>query len=176
MSSAAKLTLKFMKLSEHGFQPIKGTPLSAGFDLHSAYDYSVPSKEKQLVKTDIAIEVPEGYYGRIAPRSGLAVKKFIDIGAGVIDRDYRGNVGVVLFNFGSDSFEIKKGDKIAQLILVKIADIDKCEEVESLDETERGAAGFGSTGVCGDNTKIESNGTQEPDAKKLKSDVPAAEA
>ena len=75
---------------------------------HSAYDLIVPAQEKAVVKTDIAIKVPEGTYGRIVPRSGLAVKKFIDVRAGVVDRNYRGNVGVVLLNFGKEPFEIKK--------------------------------------------------------------------
>ncbi|XP_038961577.1 deoxyuridine 5'-triphosphate nucleotidohydrolase isoform X12 [Rattus norvegicus] len=80
-----------------------------------------------------------------APRSGLAVKHFIDVGAGVIDEDYRGNVGVVLFNFGKEKFEVKKGDRIAQLICERILYPD-LEEVQTLDNTERGSGGFGSTG------------------------------
>ena len=78
-------------------------------DLHciffSAYDYTVPSHGKVLAKTDIKIALPDGCYGRIAPRSGLAHKHFIDVGAGVIDQDYRGNVGVILFNLGDHDFE-----------------------------------------------------------------------
>ena len=77
------MALKFKKLSENAFKPVKGSPLAAGFDLMSAYDLIVPAQGKAVVKTDIAIKVPEGTYGRIAPRSGLAVKKFIiDLGAG----------------------------------------------------------------------------------------------
>lgn len=90
--------------------------------------------------------IPSGYYGRVAPRSGLAVKHFIDVGAGVIDEDYRGPLGVVLFNHGQNDFAVKKGDRIAQLLLEKIATPD-IEVVEDLDETERGAGGFGSTGI-----------------------------
>ena len=71
----------------------------------SAYDYVIPSHGKVLAKTDIQIELPDGCYGRVAPRSGLAHKHFIDVGAGVIDQDYRGNVGVILFNFGSEDFK-----------------------------------------------------------------------
>lgn len=73
---------------------------------HSAYDCVVPSKGKALVKTDIQIELPSGCYGRVAPRSGLAHKNFIDVGAGVIDEDYRGNVGVILFNFSEEEFKV----------------------------------------------------------------------
>ncbi|KAF2977762.1 hypothetical protein EK904_007730 [Melospiza melodia maxima] len=111
----------------------------------SAYDCVIPPMEKAVVKTDIQIALPSGCYGRVAPRSGLAAKHFIDVGAGVIDEDYRGNVGVVLFNFGKETFEVKKGDRIAQLICERIY-YPELEEVETLDDTERGEGGFGSTG------------------------------
>ncbi|GAB1286827.1 Deoxyuridine 5'-triphosphate nucleotidohydrolase [Apodemus speciosus] len=111
----------------------------------AAYDYTISPMEKALVKTDIQVAVPSGCYGRVAPRSGLAVKHFIDVGAGVIDEDYRGNVGVVLFNFGKEKFEVKKGDRIAQLICEQIC-YPELEEVQTLDDTERGSGGFGSTG------------------------------
>lgn len=81
-----------------------------------------------------------------APRSGLAWKHSIDVGAGVVDYDYRGNVGVILFNFSDVDFEVKVGDRIAQLILERIV-TPEVVEVESLDETERGEGGYGSTGV-----------------------------
>lgn len=137
--------LRFVRLSEHATAPTRGSARAAGYDLYSAYDYTVPPMEKAVVKTDIQIAVPAGCYGRVAPRSGLAVKHFIDVGAGVIDEDYRGNVGVVLFNFGKEKFEVKKGDRIAQLICERIFYPD-LEEVETLDVTERGSGGFGSTG------------------------------
>uniref|UniRef100_A0A8D2HD95 Deoxyuridine 5'-triphosphate nucleotidohydrolase n=1 Tax=Urocitellus parryii TaxID=9999 RepID=A0A8D2HD95_UROPR len=75
------------------------------YDLYSAYDYIIPPMEKALVKTDVQIALPSGCYGRVAPRPGLAAKHFIDVRAGVIDKNYRGNVGVVLFNFGKEKFE-----------------------------------------------------------------------
>lgn len=81
---------------------------------------------------------------RVAPRSGLAAKKFIDVGAGVVDCDYRGPLGIVLFNFSDEDFEVKKGDRVAQFILERIC-MAPIVEVESLDETERGEGGFGST-------------------------------
>ena len=99
-----------------------------------------------MALTDLQIAVPEGCYGRVAPRSGLAAKKFIDVGAGVIDYDYRGNVGVVLFNFGDEDFKVSKGDRIAQLICEKIS-YPQLEQCKTLDVTERGAGGFGSTGT-----------------------------
>ena len=105
----------------------------------------VPAGGREVVKTDIQIAVPEDCYGRVAPRSGLAVKKFLDVGAGVVDKDYRGNVGVVLFNFSKHDFEVHRGDRIAQLICEKIS-YPEIQEVSSLDETERGSNGYGSTG------------------------------
>ncbi|XP_037102655.1 deoxyuridine 5'-triphosphate nucleotidohydrolase, mitochondrial isoform X2 [Syngnathus acus] len=138
--------LRFAKLSEHATSPTRGSSKAAGFDLYSAYDYSIGPMDKVIVKTDIQIAVPHGCYGRVAPRSGLAAKHFIDVGAGVIDEDYRGNVGVVLFNFSKQTFEVKKGDRIAQLVCERIAYPELIEE-ERLDDTERGTGGFGSTGL-----------------------------
>ncbi|XP_025901540.1 deoxyuridine 5'-triphosphate nucleotidohydrolase, mitochondrial [Nothoprocta perdicaria] len=137
--------LRFARLSENARAPTRGSARAAGYDLYSAYDCVIPPMEKAVVKTDIQISLPAGCYGRVAPRSGLAAKHFIDVGAGVIDEDYRGNVGVVLFNFGKESFEVKKGDRIAQLICERIF-YPELEEVQVLDDTERGAGGFGSTG------------------------------
>lgn len=137
--------LRFAKLSERATTPSRGSCKAAGYDLYSAYDYVIPAKEKALVKTDIQIAVPSGCYGRVAPRSGLAAKHFIDVGAGVIDEDYRGNVGVVLFNFGSEAFQVKKGDRVAQLICERIF-YPTLEELSVLDDTDRGSGGFGSTG------------------------------
>lgn len=100
-----------------------------------------------MVPTDLSIACPPGTYARIAPRSGLAAKNFIDVGAGVVDADYRGNVTVILFNFGKSEFVVKKGDRIAQLILEKIAMAEVEETEGDLDVTTRGEGGFGSTGV-----------------------------
>ncbi|XP_019742292.1 deoxyuridine 5'-triphosphate nucleotidohydrolase, mitochondrial isoform X2 [Hippocampus comes] len=137
--------LRFAKLSEHATTPTRGSTKAAGYDLYSAYDYSIDPMDKAVVKTDIQIAVPHGCYGRVAPRSGLAAKHFIDVGAGVVDEDYRGNVGVVLFNFGKEKFKVKKGDRVAQLVCERIVYPELVEQ-EKLDDTERGAGGFGSTG------------------------------
>jgi dUTP pyrophosphatase len=138
--------LQVKRLSEFATVPTRGSAGAAGFDLYAAYDTVVPARGRCVVKTDIALKIPLGCYARVAPRSGLAVKKFIDTGAGVVDYDYRGNVGVVLFNHAEDDFAVTKGDRIAQLILERIF-TPEIVEVCSLDETERGAAGFGSTGT-----------------------------
>jgi dUTP pyrophosphatase len=140
----AKLLIK--KLSEFATVPTKGSKFSAGYDLYAAYDYVIKARGKEMVKTDLSIALPSGCYGRVAPRSGLAWKHSIDVGAGVIDEDYRGPVNVILFNFGDLDFEIKKGDRVAQLICEKIEQTDVLE-VNDLDYTERGAGGFGSTGA-----------------------------
>ena len=137
--------LRFIKLSENATAPTYGSDKAAGADLHSACDCTVPPKGKFCVPTDIQIAVPDGCYGRLAPRSGLADKNFIDVGAGVIDPDYRGNVKVLLFNHGDEEFKVNKGDRIAQLICERY---ERCQLLESeLDETNRGEGGFGSTGV-----------------------------
>lgn len=137
--------LKVKRLSDNAFLPVRGSAFAAGFDLFAATDAVVPKNGKVLIPTDIAIEIPPNTYARVAPRSGLALKHFIDTGAGVIDYDYRGNVGVILFNHNSLDFEVKKGDRVAQLILERIC-MASCVEVEDLEATERGSGGFGSTG------------------------------
>ena len=99
--------LYIKKLKNSAAIPKRATEGAAGYDLASAEETVVPEKGKTVVKTGISIATPEGCYGRIAPRSGLAVKKYIDVGAGVIDSDYRGEVGVVLFNHSDEDFEVK---------------------------------------------------------------------
>ncbi|KZC07119.1 PREDICTED: deoxyuridine 5'-triphosphate nucleotidohydrolase [Dufourea novaeangliae] len=141
----SKNLLKYAKLTDKAFPPLKASEHAAGYDLKSAYEYTVPARGKELVKTDLQVAVPEGTYGRIAPRSGLAWKNHIDVGAGVIDADYRGNVGVVLFNHSNEDFKISPGDRVAQLICEQII-YPELQALECLDDTERGDGGFGSTG------------------------------
>lgn len=141
-----RVELRFVKLSNNARTPTRGSVHSAGLDLYSACDCVVKCHDKHLVKTDIQIELPDGCYGRVAPRSGLSVNHFVSVGAGVIDRDYRGNVGILMYNFGHEEFVVRKGDRIAQLILEKIFYPD-IVEMEMLGDTTRGGNGFGSTGV-----------------------------
>ncbi|KAM3158971.1 Deoxyuridine 5'-triphosphate<br_nucleotidohydrolase [Botrytis cinerea] len=122
-----------------------GSAFAAGYDIYAAKETVVPAKGKVLVDTDISMAVPDGTYGRIAPRSGLASKHMIDTGAGVIDADYRGQVKVLLFNHGEKDFEVKEGDRVAQLILERIY-TPEVTEVLVLEESVRGEGGFGSTG------------------------------
>ena len=137
--------LKFKKLTQNATTPVRGSLYAAGFDLFSAEFKEILPQCQTVVNTDIGVMLPLGTYGRVAPRFDLAVKNFINVGAGVVDFDYRGNVGVVLFNHGTDSFRVKKGDKIAQFIVEKIC-VPKLVEVTELNETERGTKGYGSTG------------------------------
>ncbi|ORY30791.1 hypothetical protein BCR39DRAFT_528339 [Naematelia encephala] len=146
--SAPKDHLLIKKLSEKATTPTRGSPLSAGYDLYSAEDKTVPARGKALIDLQLSIAVPEGTYGRVAPRSGLASKHSIDTGAGVIDADYRGPLMVLLYNFSDVDFEIHPGDRVAQLILEKYT-AAPILEVEDLEITERGAGGFGSTGGFG---------------------------
>lgn len=138
--------LRYKKLTDNAFPPSRGTDDSIGYDLCAAYKKTILPGGKAIILTDLSFQIPEGHYGRIAPRSSMAWKKHTNIGAGVIDRDYTGNVGIVIFNHSTEELEINVGDRVAQLILEK-ASIFPLEEVISIEETERGAGGFGSTGV-----------------------------
>lgn len=166
----SKLQIKVKKLHADAILPTQGSEFAAGYDLYSLEDYSLPSGKRHLFKIGLSIQIPSGYYGRIAPRSGLAYKKGIDVLAGVIDSDYSGEVGVILLNTSTphlvsidtsgkdetgltgikrgfldqNSFEIKKGDRIAQIIIEKCHSVDWV--VGELEETERNSGGFGSTG------------------------------
>ena len=139
------MSLGIKKLTYDSIVPTRGSDGSEGYDLYSNMDCVIRASERGLVSTGITIVLPSGVYGRIAPRSGLAVKHGIQVGAGVIDPDYTGEVKVVLFNHGDKDFEVKKGDRIAQLVL------EKCEtppivEINIVEDTDRGSGGFGSTG------------------------------
>ncbi|KAH7729190.1 DeoxyUTP pyrophosphatase [Aphelenchoides avenae] len=146
LPEANKCVLEFVRLTEKASAPFLGSEKAAGADLCSAEDCVIPAGERRLVGTGLQLAIPEGHYGRVAPRSGLAVKHGIDVGAGVVDADYRGELKVLLFNFGGSDFEVKVGDRIAQLICERISH-PILREVQELTETKRGAGGFGSTGV-----------------------------
>jgi dUTP pyrophosphatase len=138
------------KLSDQATLPTRGSELAVGYDLSASAETVIPARGKGLVQTGLKMKIPVGHYGRIAPRSGLALNHFIDVGAGVIDPDYRGPVGIVLFNHGEKDFHVKVGDRVAQLILEMVS-TPVCNEVESFEEEAetkrgRGEGGFGSTG------------------------------
>src|SRR5210317_263460 len=126
--------------------PTRGSSGAVGYDLYSIDEVVVSPSQRALVGTGVVVILPMNVYGRVAPRSGLAVKHGIQVGAGVVDPDYRGEIKVVIFNQGDRDFVIKKGDRIAQLVLERCETPD-VREIESLDETDRGSGGFGSTGA-----------------------------
>lgn len=141
------LEINVKKLSENATIPTQGTKFAAGYDLYAAEDSIIVCGARKLVKTNISMEITPGYYGRIAPRSGLAYKNGIDVLAGVIDSDYRGDIGVILYNTDKNiDFEIKKGDRIAQIIF-EACYFATLNTVENLDNTLRQSGGYGSTGV-----------------------------
>lgn len=135
--------------------PQRATLGSVGYDLKSVEDVIIPAHGRKLVNTGIKIQVPSGTYGRIAPRSGLANKNGIDIGAGVIDPDYQGEVKVVMFNHDDKDFKINIGDRIAQLIFEKVATPFINVVSSFTQDTSRGSGGFGSSGVSQINEKKE---------------------
>jgi dUTP pyrophosphatase len=144
------MAVNFFKLRPDAIIPSKATAGSIGLDLHSVEPYVVLPGQRVVVSTGLQVLLPNGVYGRIAPRSGLAVKHGLDVGAGVIDPDYSGEIRVVLFNHDENvPFIIRPGYRIAQLILEQALDIASVNEVSEPPhvDSERGAGGFGSTGT-----------------------------
>jgi dUTP pyrophosphatase len=132
--------------------PTYQTAASAGLDLLAAIPAQTPlviePGRRELVPTGLAIELPEGFEAQIRPRSGLALKKGVTLvnTPGTIDADYRGEIGVIIINHGSEPFEIVRGDRIAQMIVAPVVQA-RLVEVDELSSSDRGAGGFGSTGV-----------------------------
>ena len=143
------MTIKVINKSKHDL-PKYQTELSAGMDLYANIDEPITLKplERTLVKTGLFISLPKGYEAQVRPRSGLAFKNGITVlnTPGTIDADYRGEIGVILVNLSSQDFTINDGDRIAQIVIAK-HETAIWEEVENLDETNRGEGGFGSSGV-----------------------------
>jgi dUTP diphosphatase len=137
--------LRFKQLDARAVLPKRGSALAAGLDLFSIEDVELPSRQRAMVRTGLAVAIPPGFYGRVAPRSGLAAKNGLDVLAGVIDSDYRGEICCILYNTGDDVISLQAGSKICQLILEQIITPEAAWVVD-LDETARGAGGFGSTG------------------------------
>ena len=130
--------------------PAYATKQSAGMDLRANIDEAIELKplERRLVPTGLYMALPEGYEAQVRPRSGLALKHGITVlnTPGTIDADYRGEVGVVLVNLSNEPFSIEPGERIAQMVIAKYEQVE-LEEVEILDETERGAGGYGHSGT-----------------------------
>src|SRR6267143_5076108 len=136
--------LSFKKLDPDAVLPTRGSPSAAGLDLYSIEAVSLNRGERRLIRTGLAVAIPEGFYGRVAPRSGLAAQKGIDVLAGVIDADYRGEIGCLLYNAGDEIIDLPAQTKICQLIVEKII-TPRAFWSDELGDTERGAGGFGST-------------------------------
>ena len=160
------MEIPIKKLTESAIIPTRAFSSDAGYDLYSTEYYTLKPFERRVFKTGIALAIPEGYYGRLAPRSGLAVKNGIDVLAGVVDSTYRNEIGVVLinlnvldsvktstssnifsafFNTVVGEFTVKPGDRIAQIIIEKCHDIE-FKLMDKLPESDRNLGGFGSTG------------------------------
>lgn len=138
--------IRFIKSSPIAKTPLRANASDAGADLYSIEDLWIPPLSRMLVRTGISLEIPSGVYGRIAPRSGLALKHGVDVLAGVIDPGYRGEIGVVLYNTDQNStFKVLQGDRIAQIIFETFHSFG-FEEVTDLENSSRANNGFGSSG------------------------------
>lgn len=155
------MSVQVTHLSSQAFTPVRSTFEAAGLDLFSPTDGTIHPGQRQLIPLDISITLPNHTYGHILPRSGLALRHGIHVGAGVIDSDYRGNVGVLLFNLSNEPFVFRRGDRIAQLVIQPYVKLDVTCDTPMTDDhqlqsgqplggplgpKERHQGGFGSTG------------------------------
>jgi dUTP pyrophosphatase len=143
------MKVKIVNKSGHGL-PAYTTPLSAGMDLYANLSQAVILQplERQLIGTNIFIELPEGFEAQVRPRSGLALKRGLSVlnTPGTIDADYRGEIKVIMVNLSNDPCEIKDGERIAQLVVSRHERVEWIECIE-LNDSDRGAGGFGHTGI-----------------------------
>ena len=136
------IELPFVKMSANVVTPTRATAGSVGLDFYSPVDYVVPPHSQLLIPTQIKLQIPLGYYGRLASKSGLAILHQLHVGAGVIDPDYTEEIMVLMINAASRDYSIKKGDPIAQLISEKVS-IPILREIKEIPPTDRGAHGCG---------------------------------
>lgn len=137
--------LRFKQLDPRAILPTRGSQHSAGLDFYSIEDLNIAPLSRVRARTGLSVAIPEGFYGRVAPRSGLAANQGLDVLSGVIDADYRGEVICLLYNTGDQAIVLPAGSKICQMIIEQIITPTPAWE-ENLEETARGAGGFGSTG------------------------------
>jgi deoxyuridine 5'-triphosphate nucleotidohydrolase len=137
--------LSFKRLDQKAILPTRGSSLAAGLDIYAIEDLTIRPGERALARSGLAVAIPEGYYGRLAPRSGLATQKGLDTLAGVIDADYRGELRCLLYNAGSETIHLPAQSKICQLIIERII-TPAAAWADEISETDRGDSGFGSTG------------------------------
>jgi len=144
-----KMEVKIVNISDNPL-PDYGTPYAAGMDLRANLEQPVTLKPMQraLIPTGLFIELPEGFEAQIRPRSGLALKKGISVvnTPGTIDADYRGEIGIILINLSGEDFVVENGERICQMVINKVESI-QWSQVESLEDSKRGAGGFGHTGI-----------------------------
>lgn len=139
--------ISFIKTHPLAHAPMRANLDDAGADLCAIEDVIIPPLQRKLIRTGLAIAMPVGVYGRIAPRSGLALKNGIDVLAGVIDPGYRGEIGVILYNTDQEcEFQVNRGDRIAQIIF-ETFHLVTFEETDNLENTIRSTGGFGSSGI-----------------------------
>ena len=141
------MVLKFKRIHPDAVLPAYAHPSDAGMDIRSVEDIVIPAGKRALVHTGLVMLLPPMYEAQVRPRSGLALKSGVTVlnTPGTIDSGYRGEVGVILANFGDADFQVKKGDKIAQVVIAPVTQ-PEVVETDEIDETDRGAGGFGSTG------------------------------
>ena len=142
------MTLRFRKVHPDAVLPAYAHPSDAGMDVRSVDDLTIAPGKRALVHTGLVMLLPLGYEAQVRPRSGLALKSGVTVlnAPGTVDSGYRGEVGVILANFGEADFNVGKGDKIAQIVIAPVTQPEIVETTE-VDETDRGSGGFGSTGV-----------------------------
>lgn len=140
------MTIKVERLDSRAVLPRRANSSDAGYDLCSLESYTLNPGQRRLFPTGIAMEIPDGFVGLVKPRSGLALKKGIDVLGGVIDSGYRGDIGVILLNTDSKPVVIGAGERIAQLLIQRVMLLE-IEEASYLEASERGTGGFGSTGT-----------------------------
>lgn len=142
------MVLRFKRIHPDAVLPAYAHESDAGMDIRSVEDLVIPVGHRALVHTGLVMLLPPMYEAQVRPRSGLALKAGVTVlnTPGTIDSGYRGEVGVILANFGERDFEVKKGDKIAQIVIAPVTQ-PQIVETDEVDDTDRGAGGFGSTGV-----------------------------
>ena len=139
-------TVKVTLLNKNAKTPTKAHTQDAGWDLYASESASIGPKQRHIIKTDIALEMPSHFAGLIWPRSGLSIKSGIDVLAGVVDSGYRGEIMVCLYNTSDEGVQITHGDRIAQIIFQDVPEVGITVS-DSLGSSQRGSDGFGSTGT-----------------------------
>jgi dUTP pyrophosphatase len=139
------MKVKVKKLNPAAVIPTKAHPTDAGFDLVASKTTTIPANGRALIPTDIAMAIPEGYYGMVVGRSGNTIKRGLVGMTGVVDAGYRNGIGIMAFNLTNEDIIIKQGERAGQIVLTPILQCE-LDEVDALDDTDRGTGGYGSTG------------------------------